>query len=79
MSKYITCGKDYKLVCSFLRWNVDMQAIKVLRRKNIVYCSGTFLKPDEWEELCRADQSELPDGSELKIRNVPAEFEWLLS
>jgi hypothetical protein len=69
---YKSEGKDYEMVCEAIRWDKTIHAIKVMRRANVVNCTGTLLKPDEWGKLQRFNEKTLPDGSKLKIKNVPS-------
>lgn len=68
---YKSEGNDYDMVCDAIGWDKSIRAVEVMRRGKTVYCTGTLLKPQEWGELQRFNGKTLPDGSNLKITNVP--------
>ena len=68
---YKTDGADYEMICSFLGWDATIHPVKVMRKKNTVRCTGTVLHPEEWSQLASFNAKRLPDGSTLKITNIP--------
>ena len=71
---YQAYSKLAQAVCEYIAWNFDAKPIEVMRRGDVVYVTGTLLKPNEWNSLLDFQGQQFEFRGKLltiKITRVP--------
>lgn len=67
---YTSKSDTARLVCEHIGWRFDTSPIEAFRRGQVIYATGTLLKPDEWRALAGHDGDSIGDCI-LRITRVP--------